>query len=481
MFTAQKGQICRDGKPIVLRGTNWFGTETETKCLHGLWSVSMQSVLDLIKANGFNALRVPFSCDFVASWDQPPSSINYGANPDLAGLNAGQVLDRLVQRCADMGILVLLDFHRLNTNEISPLWHDDLHPESAVLDAWAKIARRYLKFGNILGYDLKNEWHGSVTWGTGAVDTDARLYAQRAGNLLLGINPNALIFVEGIETNPSDGQDPWNSYWGENVSWSLQYPVVLSVPNKVVYSPHVYGVDVYDQAYYHTPDFPTNLAAIWDKKFGTLPSKGVTICPGEYGSKYVAGSLDEVIQNKLADYLAAKGVSAFQWTVNCNGADTAGLVQSDWATPNARYAALAKRAVPNPTQFSPFPAAPKPTPAPAPKPTPAPAPKPTPAPAPVPSQAVVVKLVNTWTTNEVAFAQYEITFTNTTNQPLSSLALKLSVPTSAIVQSWSATFRPSGSIAVFGPPAWMPTIAANASFTFGIIVKGKHDMQVSLE
>lgn len=473
-YTAQNGQILYNGKPIAIRGTNWFGTETETRCLHGLWSVSMDSVLKLIKANGFNALRVPFSCDFVNSWDKPPSSINYGVNPDLVGLSAAQVLDSLVARCAAMGILVLLDFHRLNTNEISPLWHDEQHPESMVLDAWAKVAKRYLKFGNILGYDLKNEWHGSITWGSGVLDTDARLFAQRAGNMLLGINPDALIFVEGIETNPSE-DDRNNSYWGENVSWSVQYPVVLSIPNKVVYSPHVYGIDVYDQAYYHTPDFPTNLPAIWDKKFGNLVAKGLTICPGEYGSKYVAGSQDEIIQNKLADYLAAKGVSCFQWTVNCNGADTAGLVQNDWATVNTRYASLAKRAVPNPTQFPPFV-----TPAPTPTPTPVPAPAPTPVPTPAPTTPFDVRLVNSWTSDEGSFAQYDITYTNTTGHALSSLGIKLSVPTSSIVQTWSATFRPSGGDAVFGLPAWTPSLSANASFTFGVIVKGNEQVRASL-
>ena len=48
--------------------------------------------------------------------------------------------------------------------------------------------------------DLHNEPHDPACWGCGDTTIDWRLAAERAGNAVLGVNPNLLIFVEGIQT-----------------------------------------------------------------------------------------------------------------------------------------------------------------------------------------------------------------------------------------------------------------------------------------
>ncbi len=63
----------------------------------------------------------------------------------------------------------------------------------------------------------------------------------------------------------------------------MQTPIVLPVPDKLVYSPHVYGPDVFAQPYFSVPDFPTNLHDIWARHFGFVITQGLgpAVCPGE--------------------------------------------------------------------------------------------------------------------------------------------------------------------------------------------------------
>ena len=72
-----------------------------------------------------------------------------------------------------------------------------------------------------------------VVGGDGNPKTDWRLAAERAGNAILAANPDWLILVEGVEKYNND----W--YWqGGNLAGARQYPVRLSHPDKLVYSPH---------------------------------------------------------------------------------------------------------------------------------------------------------------------------------------------------------------------------------------------------
>jgi endoglucanase len=55
------GRIYDDqAKRITIQGVNWFGFETETRVVHGLWARNLGDMLDQMKAIGFNAVRVPF-------------------------------------------------------------------------------------------------------------------------------------------------------------------------------------------------------------------------------------------------------------------------------------------------------------------------------------------------------------------------------------------------------------------------------------
>jgi len=131
------------------------------------------------------------------------------------------------------------------------------------------LANRYKNQRNVIGADLKNEPHGQASWGTGDRATDWRLAAERAGNAVLAVNPNWLILVEGVERNVP-GQRLPSHWWGGNLEGVRNYPVRLSTPRKLVYSPHEYGAGVYDQPWFSESTFPQNLDARWEAEFNYI-------------------------------------------------------------------------------------------------------------------------------------------------------------------------------------------------------------------
>lgn len=96
-WTTNGNIILNNGVPYKLKSVSWFGFETTNLVLHGLWQVSMESILDKVKNLGFNSLRIPW-CDNIIS-NPATNSINYGANPNLVNKNSLDVLDYLVDRC----------------------------------------------------------------------------------------------------------------------------------------------------------------------------------------------------------------------------------------------------------------------------------------------------------------------------------------------------------------------------------------------
>ena len=69
-FQSKDGQLLLNGARFSLKGANFFGFETPTYVLHGLWSVSLASLLDFVKENSFNALRIPFSAELAMDMER---------------------------------------------------------------------------------------------------------------------------------------------------------------------------------------------------------------------------------------------------------------------------------------------------------------------------------------------------------------------------------------------------------------------------
>ncbi|HET9848796.1 MAG TPA: glycoside hydrolase family 5 protein [Candidatus Dormibacteraeota bacterium] len=325
---AQAGKLVDDqGNEVRLTGVNWFGMETSIFAPRGLWTRNWQDMLDQIVTTGFNAIRLPYSNELL----QPasvPTSIDFAKNADLKGLNGLQVMDRIIDGAGRRHLVIVLGRHRPTADAQSELWYTDRVSERRWIDDWTMLAQRYRSQPAVIGADLHNEPHGSATWGDGNPRTDWRLAAQRAGNAILDANPHWLIIVEGTERFHNDSY-----WWGGNLEGARDHPIRLSRPDRLVYSAHDYGPEVYPQTWFEAPDFPKNLPSVWHRHWAWLHSEQVApVLVGEFGGRSVGQDREGIWQHELVDFLKASGLSYTYWSWNPDSGDTGGILNDDWTT-----------------------------------------------------------------------------------------------------------------------------------------------------
>lgn len=344
LSTSGRHIVDAHGRRVVLRGVNWFGFETETNVVHGLWARDYRSMLQQIASLGYNSIRLPWSIESLR--DPSISGVNFslGSNAELQGLTPLEAMDKFIDAAADEGLFILLDNHRLNDDFISELWYGDGYTEQDWIDTWVMLAERYGDEPNVIGADLKNEPHGAATWGTGDVATDWRLAAERAGNAVLAVAPHWLIVVEGIGGNV-EGQQLPGHWWGGNLEGAATWPVRLDVPNRLVYSPHEYGPGVYDQPWFSAPNLDETLVLRWLTGFGyLLTTNTAPVLVGEFGGRQVGlDTIEGRWQNLFVDYLDLTQTSFTYWSWNPNSSDTGGILQDDWTAIHADKQAMLDR------------------------------------------------------------------------------------------------------------------------------------------
>ncbi|MCL3859585.1 glycoside hydrolase family 5 protein [Actinotalea sp. K2] len=316
-----------DGSPVVLKAVSWFGLETQNCVPHGLWTRSMDEVLDQIHGFGFTTIRLPWSNQCIGG--AAPNSIDESKNPDLAGRSALEIMDAVVAGARARDMTVLLDRHRPGYDQQSELWYTDAYPEQQWIDDWVMLAERYLEDPTVIGADLHNEPHGPACWGCGDAALDWAAAATRAGNAILAVQPSWLVVVEGVE-RMGDGTSTW---WGGGLSDVRDHPITLDVPDRVVYSTHEYPASVYPQPWFADPTYPENLRPLWDTNWGYLVHEDIApVLVGELGTHHETES-DRSWLAHLVPYLLDGGFSFAYWSYNPNSSDTGGLVQDDWVTP----------------------------------------------------------------------------------------------------------------------------------------------------
>jgi endoglucanase len=334
-----------NNKTVRLTGVNWFGFETSNKFPHGLWSRDCKSMLTQIKDLGFNCIRLPYSNAILAP-GATLSGINSSPTADpytgrqlnvVEGkiTNPLLLMDLIVDYCQELNLKIILDNHsREPDGYISEeLWYTASVSNDKWISDWVFLANRYKTKDAVIAMDLDNEPHGKVgsgaKWGTGLAANDWRLAAQQCGNAILEVNPNVLIMVEGVEEY--NGATYW---WGGNLQGAATYPVVLSNPAKLVYSPHEYGPTVYPQPWFNDPTFPSNMPAIWEKNFNFLLTQNkAPLFAGEFGLK-TQGGKDEVWFDAFLAFMGQKGYSWTFWCWNPNSGDTGGILADDWTSVN---------------------------------------------------------------------------------------------------------------------------------------------------
>ena len=343
-FSTSGNQIVDSaGNPVQIAGINWFGMESDIFTPHGLWTRNYQDMMDQMVALEFNTIRLPYSSEMLHT-TKMPSGIDFYRNPELAGLTPIEIMDEVIRYAGEVGLRVILDHHRSSAGAgatANGLWYEGQYTEAQWIADWQMLAARYAGDPTVIGADLHNEPHNG-TWGGGGA-TDWAAAAERAGNAILAVNDNWLIFVEGVATY--EGQHYW---WGGNLMGVADRPIVLDVADRVVYSPHDYPNSVYAQPWFQGADFGDALPDKFEQMWGYIYEQNIApIYLGEFGTR-LSDPKDVVWYEAITSYLSgdfdndgtidiAAGTQDMSWTFwswNPNSTDTGGILADDWNTVN---------------------------------------------------------------------------------------------------------------------------------------------------
>jgi aryl-phospho-beta-D-glucosidase BglC (GH1 family) len=302
-------------RELRIKGSNWAGFQA-SGCVHEMWKHGVGEYVDFLVENNFNAVRLPLAAPLVnqSSW-----KVGGLCGDDWNGRETLHVLDEVVGRLRRAGIFVMLGMHTTTHPEGNQGSWKVHGTDALIFDAWTKLAERYCPYNNVILADVFNEPHGEK-W------SSWRGFVQRIGDAILGKCPRWLIAAEGA------GGGTWRGYWwGENVLGQRTMPISLSVPNRLVLSPHVYGHGT--QWYMYDAHFPRNMPQVWLDHFGTVPhDTGVPLLVGEWGGVWEDTHFNHklfrstrVWQQAFTSFLVDQEVGSFYWTLNDNSFRTGSL------------------------------------------------------------------------------------------------------------------------------------------------------------
>jgi aryl-phospho-beta-D-glucosidase BglC (GH1 family) len=365
------------GRPVRIASVGLPGGDGTDFALRFLHAVNYQSTMRGIIADGFNTVRIAWS-DLLLTATPKAGVIDYQKNPDLKGLNAMQVMDKIVDYAGQLGLRVIFDHHTNDGGDhgwggqqTNGLWFDkgpgsngtDGSNPGTITDQQFRqntltLVRRYRSNSTVIGYDLDNEplSHGtggvSLNWGQGGPTDIWKMYTE-LGDAILALNPHLLIICEGPQTTSNTGngmagvgpEGDLTAVGG--VGGVVAKPVVLKVPNRVVYSVHEYDTNVYD---YGANDQPSTLIPHMIADWGYLYTRNIApVWVGEMGSN-LEHPQDRVWAQTLLDFMngkdAAQGGPEFKgadqpvggsWWLwgNFPGEQTDGTLEGDWTTPRS--------------------------------------------------------------------------------------------------------------------------------------------------
>jgi endoglucanase len=463
-----------NGNPVRIAGVNWYGFETPDEIAHGLWAQDYHTIINDIKNLGYNTIRIPFSNQMAETPIVPQNLSFYNTGPintDLKGLNSLQILDKIIAYAGQEGLKVILDDHRSEAGESAEqngLWYTSAYPSSAWVNDWMTLAKRYAGNPTVVGFDLRNEPHTpagdtyaqGATWGTGDPATDVRLAYEQAGNAILGVDPGALIFCEGIGENPTASGGNNSTWWGGDLALAGQYPVTLSSPGHLVYSAHDYGPSLFQQTWFNSSTTPASLDAVWNANWGYLYTQGTApVWVGEFGTDNTASDVQSSTPgsqgqwfSSLVSYLAADPWMGWTyWALN--GEDSFNLLDGSYdPTP----VSAAKQSLLASIQF-PLTGAGTGTGSPSPTSTPT-------SSSPAPACSAAYTVVNSWSGG----FQAQIVLTDSGPAPIDGWTLTWTFPGDQRIGSlWNGTYTQSGEQVAAAAEPYNATIAPSGTVTIG--------------
>ncbi len=382
----------KDGNQVWLTGANWFGLNCIEYSPHYLYAGDIDDMLSEVADRGINVIRFPISTELILSWmNGEPYQISAGGmqasyNPpqDMDDGNGGIIkagtygrinkdfveadgktlitsdrgFDIILDKCKKYGIKAFIDIHSPhadNSGHNYNLWYGKETTTGGTMvttDIWMDtlvwLADKYKNNDTLIGYDLKNEPHGKGPEGDkaakwdGSTDENNWAYAAtKCADAILDVNPNALIFIEGVEQSLSGAMpgDYWGiadrrdnspyigAWWGGNFRGAREYPIKPKHgTSQIVYSPHDYGPSVYAQTWFNK-DFTeqTLLDDYWYDTWAYINEEDIApLLIGEWGG-HMDGAENQKWMELLRDYMIKNHINHTFWCLNTNSGDTGGL------------------------------------------------------------------------------------------------------------------------------------------------------------
>lgn len=250
---------------------------------------------------GFKLIRFPFR------WERVQRTI--GSDLDMTEINK---MKAVVTAAQELGVYVILDVHNFGrycvySNGVDSKQNDyyilgeNALPSSALCDLWKKLAKEFMGYDNIWGYDIMNEPHHMTTsW--------VRM-AQECIDAIRTVDTATPIVVEGNDFSSSRN---WTT-----IDDNEGLKDLIDPSNKLIYEAHVYFDNDASGKYvqgYDAEKATENIGADrvrpfveWCKKYG---KQGIV---GEYGVP------DDdprwlVTLDKMLAYLAENGIGGTYWS-----------------------------------------------------------------------------------------------------------------------------------------------------------------------
>lgn len=330
------------GKIVKLISVNWYGGSDVNFVPSGLDKQPRGEIAGLIRDLGFNSVRLPYSDEMVNK--NPPIDPSFlAANLDLVdtGSNVTTALDvfaAVVESLTATGLMVIVNDHITQAtwccgaNPCDGGWANDWlggrwfcrigQSQAQWIANWETVMRPFAQNELVIGADLRNEVRG--LWGTMHWDRWANA-AEVASERLLALNPHWLMIVEGISS-------------ANDLTSVRTRPIQLSVPDRVVYSAHVYWWSGWGSlrpfAFRTYESFAATMWANWAYLVG---ENLAPVWVGEMGTPDEPSQGDLNYWTHLIRFLREVDTGWGYWAINPrkpagNESDRYGLVREDWKT-----------------------------------------------------------------------------------------------------------------------------------------------------
>jgi len=317
LSTSGSQTIDASGNPVRIASIGWYGTDGPAgSALQGLWTTSYSDILNSIKQDGFNTVRIPWSdadLNTPFAGTNELGGVDWSKNPDLKGLTTLQVFHKIADAASQIGLKLIFDHHTDDGSggqQPNGLWIDkgpgtdgtDGAGVQGTVDAakfkadWVQLADSFKGNSTVIGFDLDNEpttGHGA-NWGGGG-PLDIRQMYSDVGNAIQAVNPGALIIAEGLITPDGSGYPQTLATAGIN-------PVTLGISNKLVYSVHNYPSSIGGN---HVDSGPDAVKAMNDQWGYLVSGNKAPVWVGEMGANLKTAG-DQAWAKTLLDYMNGK-------------------------------------------------------------------------------------------------------------------------------------------------------------------------------